>query len=175
MENEKFYDIFKTEKERFVNKRISELARDKCTESQIEEYFSSDKFISDYFQNCDRFTSDMVSNYINDSFIKDTTTKEAKEHFLNHINDIYGDSFLLFDLYINLLTDICDEYYELSNEECVNSDSKEVAVLFKIFNGVAIRTTREILCLLENGFPHGSKTSDEINMRHQLSGVPWLG
>ena len=156
MENEKFYDIFKTEKERFVNKRISELARDKCTESQIEEYFSSDKFISDYFQNCDRFTSDMVSNYINDSFIKDTTTKEAKEHFLNHINDIYGDSFLLFDLYINLLTDICDEYYELSNEECVNSDSKEVAVLFKIFNGVAIRTTREILCLLENGFPHGA-------------------
>ncbi len=156
MKDKKFYNIFKLEKERYINEKLVSLKRNKCNQAQIEDYFGNEEFTVDYVQNFDMFTSAILNDYINDSHAQNTTALRSKEHFLSHINDIYGEAFFLFDLYLNLLADICDEYYELSYEEYEKSNSKDLAILFKIFNGVAIRTSKEILCLLKNGFPHGA-------------------
>lgn len=151
-----FYAAYKKEKDRFIKEKHIELKNLNYTQDSINDYFKSDDFILDNIQNLNNFTTTLLFEATkeleetNKSFLA-----EKHENYL-HIHELYGNAFTLFSLYLDSVFHIGNEYYNITSKLYEQSEQKDMLLLFKILNGKAILIAQEILCLLENGFPHGA-------------------
>lgn len=136
-----FDELVKLHYQKADNQEVSRIADNGVSSSEISDAFGN--YLSSLINDDSDFYKAMIGEELNNATF-----------FHNHLDNIYHFAFQQFRAYINLSLITSNDYF-LQDIPIVESN-KEKITLIKILNGLAIRIAREVLCLLENGFPHGA-------------------
>ncbi|MBE7054683.1 MAG: hypothetical protein E7392_01050 [Ruminococcaceae bacterium] len=155
MKRKNLYQILGEIKDDHILNGLVELKYQKGTNKEIDsaDYSTLSTQISSEFE---RYLSDLIDD--ESVFFQTMLLEEInnKTIFSGHLKTFYGYAFQQFTAYLNLSVITSNDYFLQHEVIDKNRENKDKIELLKILNGISIRIAREVLCLLENGFPHGA-------------------